>query len=100
MDLSSATASGSALLNPSSRPTAIGKNVVITTSMIFGSMPKPIHSTSSGAIAIVGMVCVATSSGITACSSVWKRSITQASPNASAIPISRPRSASVTETNA
>ena len=90
MDRSSAIASGSALLKPSKSPTAIGKNVVITTSMIFGAIPNPIHSTSSGAIAIVGMVCVVTSTGSTAFSRFRNRSMAQASPKASAVPISRP----------
>ena len=78
----------------------MGKNVVMTTSTIFGSSPKPIHSTSRGAMAIVGIVCVTTSSGKTAFSSVRKRSIRKASPKASSVPIARPAAASSREISA
>ena len=48
---------------PSSRPIVIGKNVVRATRVIFGADSNPIHSTSRGAIAIVGIVCVMTRIG-------------------------------------
>ena len=90
MERSSATASGSTLLNPSSSPTAMGKKVVITTRVIFGSMPNPIHKTSSGAMAMVGIVWVTTSRGKTASSSRTNRSMAQARPKASSVPMSSP----------
>ena len=42
---------------------AIGKRMVITTRAIFGAMPKPIQSTRTGAMAMVGIVWVMTISG-------------------------------------
>ena len=48
---------------PSSRATVIGKNVTRTMTRTFGSSPKPNHTTSSGAIATIGIVCEPTSSG-------------------------------------
>ena len=100
MDRSRETASGSALLNPSSRPTATGKKVVITTRAIFGATPKPIQRTSSGAMAMVGIVWDATSSGSTARSRFRKRSMALARPKASSVPSSRPSRASSTDTQA
>ena len=68
-----------------------------TTNVIFGAMPNPIHSTSSGAIAIVGIVCVMTRIGDRAWSSHRKRSMTVAITKASPIPIRRPYAASCRE---
>ena len=42
---------------------AMGKKVVRTTRVIFGAISKPIHRTSRGAIAIVGIVWLMTSMG-------------------------------------
>ena len=44
----------------------IGKNVTRTTTRTFGSSPNPNHTTTSGAMATIGIVCDPTSSGSTA----------------------------------
>lgn len=41
----------------------MGKKVVSTTRVILGAIEKPIHKTSTGAIAMVGIVWVITSIG-------------------------------------
>ena len=40
------------------KPDGDGEKVVITTKVIFGAIPKPIHNTRIGAMAMVGMVWV------------------------------------------
>ena len=44
----------------------MGKKVVSATSVTLGAMPKPIHNTSSGAMAMVGIVWVMTRIGYSA----------------------------------
>ena len=51
---------------PSIRPTAIGKKVTRAITTTLGSSPKPNQMISSGAIAMIGSVCEATSSGVSA----------------------------------
>jgi hypothetical protein len=75
---SSRVASLPAAPNPSMSPTASGKNVTSATTSIFGQSPNPNQITTSGAIAITGIVCDATSSGVTPCRSVGKKSATTA----------------------
>ena len=64
--------------NPSSSATVIGKNVTSTTTRIFGSHPNPNHTTTSGAIATIGIVCDPTRSGATARRTTATRSIATA----------------------
>ena len=51
---------------PSISPTATGKNVTSAITTTLGSSPKPNQMISSGAIAMIGSVCEATSSGVSA----------------------------------
>ncbi len=59
-------AAGSTRPNPSSSTIVTGKNVTSTTMTTFGSRPNPNQITNSGAMATIGMVWLATSSGSTA----------------------------------
>ena len=68
----------------------MGKKVVKATRVTLGAAPKPIHSTSSGATAIVGMVCVMMIKGYTARYRMVKRSISVAVMKATATPVIRP----------
>ena len=52
--------------NPSMSPMAIGKNVTSAITTTLGSSPNPNQMISSGAIAMIGSVCDATSSGVSA----------------------------------
>ena len=90
MDRMRFMASGSTPLYPSRSPIAIGKNVVMTTRVIFGAIPNPSQRTSRGAIAMVGIVCVTTSSGMKAFSRSANRSINAEMPKARSTPARRP----------
>src|SRR3979490_1675705 len=57
------TMSGSTDLNPCTAETTTGKNPNRNAEITFGMMPKPNHTTNSGAIAILGTDCENTSSG-------------------------------------
>ena len=59
----SLSSSGSTRASASSVVTAIGKNETSPMITSFGAMPKPSHTTSSGATITIGIVCEATSSG-------------------------------------
>jgi hypothetical protein len=69
---------------PSIRPTAIGKNVTSAITTTFGSSPNPNQMISSGAIAMIGSVCEATSSGVSARRSHGEKSTATASAHPSA----------------
>ena len=56
-------ASGSAERRPSSVLTVIGKKQTRATIASFGPIPKPSQTTRIGAIAMIGIVCEAISSG-------------------------------------
>ena len=62
-DRSSSVASCGVAANPSRSAIVIGKNVTSTTTSTFGIRPKPNQTTTSGAIATIGIVCDPTSSG-------------------------------------
>ena len=74
--------------NPSMSPTAIGKNVTRAITTTLGSSPKPNQMISSGAIAMIGSVCEATSSGVSARRSHGEKStaIAMAQPISSETP--------------
>ena len=55
--------SGSTDLKPCTADTTTGKNPSRNAEITFGMMPKPNHTTNSGAIAIFGTDCENTSSG-------------------------------------
>src|ERR1700759_1573150 len=57
------TISGSTDLKPCTADTTTGKNPSRKAAMIFGTMPKPNHTTNSGAIATFGPDCENTSNG-------------------------------------
>ena len=59
-------AAGGVEAKPSISPTATGKNVTSAITTTLGSSPKPNQMISSGAIAMIGSVCDATSSGVSA----------------------------------
>ena len=88
------TTSGSTLRKPRASPTVTGKNVVSTTSTTLGTMPKPNHSTSRGARAMVGIVCDTVTMGSRARPSHPKRSISTATTKPNATPMPRPSAAS------
>src|SRR3954466_16218411 len=57
------TMSGSTDLKPGTAETTTGKKPGMKAEITFGMMPKPNHTTNSGAIAIFGTHCETTSSG-------------------------------------
>ena len=68
----------------------IGKNVTSTTTRIFGRNPKPNQTTTSGAIATIGIVCDPTRSGASARRMTSIRSIATAAPIPARIEIVNP----------
>ena len=70
--------------NPSISPTAIGKNVTSAITTTFGSSPNPNQMISSGAMAMIGSVWDATSSGVSARRSHGEKSTATASAQPSA----------------
>jgi hypothetical protein len=74
--------------NPSMSPTVIGKNVTRAITTTFGNSPNPNQMISNGAIAMIGSVCEATSSGVRARRSHGEKSTATAiaQPSASETP--------------
>ena len=62
--------SGSTDLKPATVDTTMGKKPSMKAQITLGIIPKPNHTTNSGAMAIFGMLCEKTSSGYTKLSTV------------------------------
>src|ERR1043165_10016653 len=76
--------SGSTDLKPTTVETTTGKKPSMNAAMTFGMIPKPNHTTNSGAMAIFGTLCENTSNGYTKLSTVREYAISSAigTPNA------------------
>src|SRR5207247_10564411 len=89
-------ASGAVDANPSSRAIGIGKNVTRITTSTFGRSPNPNQTTTSGAIATIGIVWDPTRSGSTARRAQTARSRPTATAVAAAIDAENPTAVSTT----
>ena len=75
---------------------SITKNTRLTTSATLPAMPRPNHSTNSGASAMRGRLFAATTSGATARRAAGERNSTTAASIPLTVPIAKPSSVSMT----